>query len=82
MEVGDRIRVMNHFGDSVDYNIEKFRHCLGFFQNDDYRTAQKFTPLCELYEIGPESKEDYISNFGNYQTQWVQSWGDLPRLKG
>ena len=84
MEQGERIRVktycMGHVTGFEDFTVELFRHCLGIFHTEQDRQAQQFTPLCELYEPGPDSKQDYISNYGEYQTQWVQAWGDLPRL--
>ena len=84
MEVGDRIRVpiycMGYASGYEDFTVELFRHCLGIFETNDHRKAQIFKPLCELYEIGPESKSDYIPNFGEYQTEFVQAWSDLPRV--
>ena len=72
MKAGDRIRVQHYmFGtryELKDYTIEEFRFCLGFFESEDHRKAGKFTPLCEMYERGPESEDAYISNFGEYYT--------------
>lgn len=82
MKVGDKIRVftycMGFKKGTEDYTIEEFRFCLGFFQSNDHRKANKFTPLCELYERGPDSKNDYISNYGEYYTNPVQAWMNLP----
>jgi hypothetical protein len=58
------------------FTVEKFRHCLGIFESDDHRKAGRFTPLCTLYEAGPESEIKYISNFGEYTANMVQSWID------
>jgi len=82
MEVGDKIRVfqyiMGHIQDGTeDYTVEEFRHCLGVFEDEDHRTAGRFTPLCDLYERGPDSEQKYISNFGEYYTDMVQSWMDI-----
>jgi hypothetical protein len=81
MKVGDRIRVQRyvwgHSADCEDYTIEEFHYCLGFFETEDHRKAGKFTPLCSLLEPGPESKEEYISNFGPYHTNLVQGWMDI-----
>ena len=77
MKAGDKIRIIHRFG-TDDYIIEEFRYCLGFFESDQHRTANVFTPLCDLYERGADSKSDYISNFGEYYTNPVQSWADLP----
>ncbi len=83
MKVGDRIRVqkytMGHPTHQDDYTVEEFRHCLGIFVSENARTAQEFTPLCELYDVAPDSEQKYISNYGEYQTKWVQGWMDLPR---
>lgn len=82
MEAGNRIRVqkytMGHPTHQDDYTVEEFRHCLGIFVTDQDREAGSFTPLCELYEPGPESESKYIGNYGSYNTNEVQSWMDLP----
>lgn len=82
MKAGDRIRVQyyihGHPYDQRDYMVEEFRYCLGIFESEDHRKAGKFTPLCDLYEPGPESKKSYISNYGEYWTNEVQSWMDIP----
>lgn len=64
MQVGDRIRIKSYYGDINDYNVEEFRYCLGIFESDAHRKAQRFTPLCELYEPAPEAHQGYIGNFG------------------
>lgn len=61
-----------------DYTVEEFRHCLGIFQTEQAREAGDFTPLCELYEAGPDSEQKYISNYGEYTTNKVQAWMDIP----
>ena len=78
MKAGDRIRVSHYYGNE-DFTVEEFRFCLGFFESDEHRKAGQFTPLCELYEKGPESVEGYISNFGTYYTNPVQAWMDIPK---
>jgi len=82
MKAGDKIRVQyymmgRHPTDLKDYTVEEFRHCLGIFTDDDCRKAGKFTPLCDLYENGPDSEQDYISNWGEYMTNQVQAWMDI-----
>lgn len=86
MKVGDRIRLQ--FNDPAgnpdpdrlkDFTVEEFRHCLGVFLSEDDRKAGAFTPLCQLYGNGPESEDDYISNWGPYRTNQVPVWMDLPR---
>ena len=77
MKAGDRIRVFFYYGHE-DFTVEEFRWCLGFFRSEAHRTAESFTPLCELYEAGPESEQKYIENFGTYDTEQVQAWADIP----
>ena len=85
MKAGNKIRVpefmMGHQIGSEDFIVEEFRHCLGIFESDAHREAEKFLPLCELYGLGPESERKYISNFGEYTTNLVQGWSDLPNDK-
>lgn len=82
MKAGDRIRVqkyiMGHKSHTDDYTVEEFRYCLGIFLSADARKADRFTPLCDLYEPGPDSKADYIPNYGEYYTNQVQAWMDIP----
>ena len=84
MKAGDRIRVQLYMMGSIpseqkDFTVEEFRYCLGVFLSDQHRQAGKFTPLCDLYERGPESKDSYISNFGEYITNEVPAWMDIPK---
>lgn len=85
MKAGDRIRVqkyiMGHPSHYDDHIVEEFRYCLGIFLDEAHRRAGNFTPLCDLYEPGPESEQHYISNYGEYHTNMVQGWMDLPREK-
>ena len=82
MKAGNKIKVPYYiFGNLVDweeYTVEEFRYCLGIFKSDQHRLAGNFTPLCELYESGPDSERAYISNYGEYTTNEVQAWIDLP----
>ena len=82
MKAGDKIRVQryifSHPTDCEDFIIEEFRYCLGIFESDEHRQAGAFTPLCDMYESGPESERKYISNFGEYVSNKVQGWMDLP----
>ena len=81
MKAGDRIRVftytMGRRTGAKDLTVEEFRYCLGVFGNAQHRKAGDFTPLCNLYEPGPESVREYISNFGEYHTNMVQAWMDM-----
>ena len=82
MKAGDRIRVFSYWSDHItgtdDFTVEEFRHCLGIFASEQHREAGNFTPLCELYERGPDSKNGYISHYGEYYTNPVQAWMDIP----
>lgn len=83
MKAGDKIMInWKDFGGMYDdvqtYTVEEFRHNLGIFTSDEHREAGRFTPLCELYCNGPDSEHRYISNFGNYWSNQVQGWSDLP----
>ena len=79
MKAGDKIRVFMEYGDTMDFTVEEFRYSLGIFQSDNDRKACNFTPLCHLYEKGPDSKSDYIGNYGSYYTNHVQAWMDIPK---
>lgn len=83
MKAGDRIRVQQYVmglypNGTKDFTIEEFRFCLGIFQSAQDRGAGRFTPLCNLYERGPDSEDGYISNYGEYYTNPVQGWMDVP----
>ena len=82
MQAGNRIKVpyfiCGHIAGWEEFTVEEFRHCLGFFESEAHRQANNFTPLCDLYERGPDSENDYISNYGEYYTKPVQTWIDLP----
>jgi len=78
MKAGDRIRVFTRFG-TKDFTVEYFRYCLGVFSSEEARQANEFTPLCGLYERGPDSKDDYIPNYGECYTKPVQAWMDIPK---
>jgi hypothetical protein len=82
MKAGDRIRLDTGNGMYTslgDYTVEEFRHCLGVFLSNQHREAGRFTPLCALYERGAESESKYISNFGEYTSNKVQAWMDIPK---
>lgn len=82
MKAGDKIRltqyVMGFYQNGTkDYTVEEFRYCLGIFESDDHRKAEIFTPLCELYERGPESEDRYLPNFGEYVTNKVPAFMNI-----
>ena len=82
MKAGSRIRIdlgcNGMYTDLQDFTVEEFRGCLGIFKSKDHRVAGKFTPLCDLYEAGPETETKYISNFGEYRTNMVPSFMNIP----
>jgi hypothetical protein len=80
MKAGDLIRIRGGWGELMDFEVEEFRFCLGVFKTPQHRTAGEFTPLCDLYEAGPESQRKYISNFGEYNTEYVQAWMNILEL--
>lgn len=83
MKAGDKIRVQYFMGrhpiETVDLTVEEFRHCLGVFETPQHRQAQKFTPLCELYEPAPNAKLGYIPNFGEYYDNYVPTFMNIPK---
>lgn len=79
LKVGDRIRLQMQYGEMRDLNVEEFRQCLGVFLSDQAREAGNFTPLCELYEKGPDSESKYISNYGLYWSKEVPIWMNIPK---
>lgn len=85
MKVGDFIRVqkytMGYPHYQVDYVVEEFRHCLGIFLSGDDRTAQNFTPLCELYTPAPDAKKGYISHYGEYYDKYVQNFMNITKIE-
>lgn len=78
LKVGDHIRIKNRYG-VEDFIIEEFRQCLGIFWSQHHRIAGTFTPICELWEPGPDSKPMYESNHGEYWSNEVPLWMNLPR---
>ena len=82
MKAGDRIRVqqycMGYPDGTKDFTVEEFRYCLGIFESEQARIMSRFTPLCALYERGPDSEDKYMSNYGEYYTNAVQAWMDIP----
>lgn len=81
MKSGDRIRLKSYMVGLEDFTVEEFRFCLGIFESSQHRKAGAFTPLCELYGRGPDSEDEYISNFGEYTTNMVPSFMNLQRPK-
>ena len=80
----DRIRLTSYTmgkpnGGCDDYTIEEFRGCLGIFLSWEEREAGHFTPICDLYGKGPDTKEKYIGNYGTYLTNLVPTWMNIPK---
>jgi len=81
MKAGDRIRLtmwmMGCACGTEDFTVVEFRYCLGIFKSEEHLEAGYFTPLCELYEPGPDSEQKYIPNFGEYHTDQVPTFMNL-----
>jgi len=81
MKIGNKIRVQYYIlGNPAyqeDHVIEEYGYCLGFFRTDQHRIARNFTPLCDLFEAGPDSEQKYLENYGEYYTNLVQAWMDI-----
>lgn len=77
-KVGDIVRVPQYiFGyvvDILEFPLEEFHSCLGFFQSDAHRADSKFTPLCELIEPAPDAQRKYWSNYGDYYSSYIQTY--------
>ena len=82
MKAGDKIRLdvgwSGMYTELQDFTVEEFRYCLGIFLSEEHKKAGKFTPLCDLYGAGPESNEEYISNFGSYTSNQVPVFMNIP----
>jgi hypothetical protein len=81
MKAGDRIRLdvgNGNYSDLRDFTVEEFRFCLGIFLDDYRRYVGEFTPLCELYGPGPDSKHNYLNGYGDYITNKVPLFMNIP----
>lgn len=60
----------------MEYTLEVYRFTLGFFMDENRRKAGIFTPLsdCDLWIDGPDSKDEYICNFGPYRSNQVPAF--------
>lgn len=76
--VGDTVRVPRYmfgrFVELLEFKLEEFHYCLGFFESDAHRAASRFTPLCEIIEPAPDSNLNYWSHFGEYHDKYVQTY--------
>lgn len=76
-KAGDTIRIARDTNwrgfEVLTFKLEIFRHTLGFFDGNNAREASIFTPLSDpdLYGDGPDSHDEYISNYGPYRTNQV-----------
>lgn len=82
MKAGDKIRIdwyaLGYWDGVEDYIVEEYRWSLGIFKNEECRVMGRFTPLCELYYDGPETTREYMPNCGEYRTNLVPAWANLP----
>lgn len=79
IKAGDKIKLPDYIcgwrqNTWSTFEVVEFRNCLGIFHSNEAREALEFTPLCELYEPGPDSEEKYISNYGNYISNLVPAF--------
>ena len=60
----------------VECELEVYRFTLGFFVDEQHRSAGCFTALSDsdLWIDGPDSKGDYICNFGSIRTNQVPAF--------
>lgn len=76
-KAGDIIRIVRDnswYGIEVlTFTLEVFRHMLGYFASEQDRKSSRFTALsdADLYGDGPDSQDDYISNYGPYRTNQI-----------
>lgn len=79
MKAGDKIKLpdycMGHREKTwTEFEVVEFRHTLGIFGTPQDKEAGRLTPLCDLYESGPDSEQSYISNYGEYYTNLVPAF--------
>lgn len=78
VSVGDVIAIPYYYFGEYSHEelhyVESFRFALGVFLSDDARVAGNFTPLCELYKPSENSKQEYISNYGEYISNKIPNW--------
>ena len=60
--------------DYDEYEVILFRGCLGIFETEQHKEMGRITPICNLYEAGPDSENKYMSNIGPYQTNLVPAF--------
>lgn len=77
-KAGDKVRVERYMFGYFDgfeiFELCDFHYCLGIWQSEDHKKAHRFTPLCELITPSPESKKGYISNFGEYNSEYIATY--------
>jgi hypothetical protein len=81
MKAGDKIRFdigWSGCPELRDFIIEEYRYCLGIFIDEAHRRAGRFIPLCDMYGAGPDSKEAYEPNVGEYTTNEVPLFMNIP----
>lgn len=78
-KAGDIIRVFlgNSWYETLEeFTLEEFRFTIGFFKSEQDREAGNFTALSdnEIYTRGPDSKNCYVSNYGEYISNLVPNF--------
>ena len=76
---GDIIRVFigcSWYETLEEFKLEKFRFTLGFFKSEQAREAGNFTALSDsdIWTRGPDSKNGYVSNYGEYVSNLVPNF--------
>ncbi len=77
VRVGDTIRLriaQGHYEEIVEAVVELHRCCPGVFFFEYERRVGGFHPLCEFYERGPNSRDEYEPNYGEYVSDLVPGW--------
>ncbi len=77
-KVGDTVRVTkSYFGSDVyfeHFKLEEYNYCLGFYGEGGPRTPCNFTPLSDLFDKSPDSTSEYYSNYGQYWSDYIQTF--------
>ena len=79
-KVGDTVRVQYSMWKSIhfaDHKLEELNFCLGFYGDCEGfgpRVPTNFTPLSELVESAPGAKREYWSNYGEYFSEYVNTF--------
>lgn len=81
-KIGDIVRVpwfiFGKLAYFKEFELTEYNYCLGFYKEGP-KTPCNFTPLSELYEPHPDSKREYVSNYGEIHTDYVQTFEVIAR---